>query len=201
MKIFLKLKHWQIFLIWIFGVIQLAVFMKTDFWYVAFGIYFCLLFGWIYSIGKVLNENNSEIIKKLNIWSIIYLISIIPLGIRFHNMLSQSYERLNILIFIVSGIIGLVSIINIGIISAKSIKETEKQEKLNFGNYALEFFIVLYMIIGVWILQPRLNKLINSAESTTGKNVYKKYRKSLLTRWFRHFWKVDKFLNLTISQK
>ena len=147
------------------------VFMNTEFWFVGLGIYFGLLFGWIYSIGKVLNEKNEEIIKKLNIWSILYLISIIPMGIRFHNMVSQSYERLNILIFIVSGIVGLVSIINIGIISAKSIKETEKQEKLNFGNYALEFFLVLYMIIGVWILQPRLNKLINSAESTTGNKV------------------------------
>ena len=171
MKIFLKLKHWQIFLIWIFGVIQLVIFMKTDFWFVAFGIYFCLLFGWIYSIGKVLNEKNAEIVKKINIWSIVYLISIIPMGIRFHNMVSQSSERLNILIFFVSGIGGLVSIINIGIISAKSLKEKEKQEKLNFGNYALEFFLVLYMIIGIWILQPRLNKLTNSAESTTGNNV------------------------------
>ena len=171
MKIFLKLKHWQVFLIWIFGVIQLTILMKTDFWFVGFGIYFCLLFGWIYSIGKILNENNADIIKKLNIWSIIYLISTIPMGIRFHNMLSQSYERLNILILIISGIVGLVSIINVGIISAKSLKEKEKQEKLTFGNYALEFFLVLYMIIGVWILQPRLNKLINSAESTTGNNV------------------------------
>jgi hypothetical protein len=174
MKIFLKLKHWQIFLIWIFGVIQLLIFIRTDFWFMALGIYFCLLFGWIYSIGKVLNENNAEIIKKLNIWSLLYLISIIPIGIRFHNMITESYERLNILIFIASGIVGLVSIINIGIISAKSLKEKEKQEKLNFGNYVFEFFLVLYMIIGVWILQPRLNKLTNSAESTAGNNVYKK---------------------------
>jgi hypothetical protein len=171
MNIFLKLKHWQIFLIWILGIIQMVVFMNTEFWFVGLGIYFGLLFGWIYSIGKVLNENNAEIIKKLNVWSIIYLISIIPMGIRFHNMLSESYERLNPLIFIVSGIIGLVSIINIGIISAKSLKEKEKEGELTFGNYALEFFLILYMIIGVWILQPRLNKIMTEKQSTTGNNV------------------------------
>ena len=32
-------------------------------------------------------------------------------------------------------------------------------------------------------------------------NVYKKQRKSLLTLWFGRFWKVAKFLNLTISNK
>ncbi len=160
MPIFLKLKHWQIFLIWILGVIQMVVFMNTEFWFVGLGIYFGLLFGWIYSIGKVLNENNAEIIKKLNVWSIIYLISIIPMGIRFHNIFSESYERLNPLFFIVSGIVGLVSIINIGMISAKSLKEKEIGNVLTFGNYVLEFFLVLYMIIGVWILQPRLNKIM-----------------------------------------
>ena len=160
MNIFLKLKHWQIFLIWILGIIQMVVLMNTEFWFIGFGIYFGLLFGWMYSIGKVLNENTPEIIRKLNIWSIIYLISIIPMGIRFHNIFSESYERLNPLIFIVSGIIGLVSIINIGIISAKSLKENEKEGELTFGNYALEFFLILYMIIGVWILQPRLNKIM-----------------------------------------
>jgi len=170
MKIFLKLKHWQIFLIWILGIIQLVVFMDTGFWFVSFGIYFCLLFGWIYSIGKVLNENNVELIKKLNIWSIIYLISIIPMGFRFHRMVSLSYERLNILILIVSGIVGFVAIINIGIISAKSLKKKEKQEELNFGNYAFEFFLVLYMIIGVWVLQPRLNKIMSDKQNTTGNN-------------------------------
>ena len=159
MKLFLKLKHWQIFLIWIFGVIQFLLFMNTNFWYLSFGFYIILLFGWIYSIGKFLNKNNAELTKKLNIWSIIYLISIIPMGIRFHNMVSESHESLNALIFIVSGIVSLISIINVAIISAKSFKEKETQEKLTFGNYALEFFLVLYMIIGIWILQPRLNKI------------------------------------------
>ena len=160
MNIFLKLKHWQVFLIWILGVIQFAVFMKTDFWVVSFGIYFGLLFGWIYSIGKVLNENNVELTKKLNIWAILYLISAIPFGIRFHNMSSDSYEQLNILIIFASGIVGLVSIINIVLISAKSLKEREKQKELKFADYFLEFFLIIYMIIGVWILQPRLNKIM-----------------------------------------
>jgi hypothetical protein len=160
MNIFLKLKHWQIFLIWIFGAIQLSFFIKTDFWFISFGIYIVLLFGWIYSIGKVLNAKNSELIKKLNIWSIIYIISVIPFGIHYHNMSLHSYEKGNNLLSIVGGILGIVSIIKVGIISATSLKKKEKKECSTFGTYALEFFLILYLIVGVWILQPKLNKII-----------------------------------------
>ena len=160
MSIFLKLKHWQIFLVWILGIIQLVVFMNTELWFLGLAIYLGLLFGWIYSIGRVLNENNVDTKRKLNIWSILYLISLIPFGIHFHNMFSGSYERLPPLILIIGGGISLVSIVNIGIIGAKSLKEKESNGELTFGNYAPEFFLIVYMIIGVWIIQPRLNKII-----------------------------------------
>ena len=68
MKIFLKLKHWQMFLVWIFGSIQMQVFIKTDIWYISSIIYFVLIFGWIYSIGKVLNK------KKLVILSLVIFV-------------------------------------------------------------------------------------------------------------------------------
>ena len=170
MNIFLKLKHWQIFLIWIGASIQMQMFMKTDFWFISFGIYVGLIFGWIYSIGKVLNKDNSELTKKLNIWSIIYLIAMIPFAINFHSMMNQSYERISPLILVACGIIGIVAMINVVLISSKTLKETDTSEKLTFAKYALEFFLILYMVIGVWILQPKLNKLLNRTESTTGNN-------------------------------
>ena len=125
MIIFLKIKHWQMFVVWLFGSIQMQMFMKTDFWFISFAIYVGLIFGWIYSIGKVLNEDNSELIKKLNIWSVAYLIAMIPFAINFHDMLTQSYERINTLILVAGGILGLVSMIKVVLISSKSLKETD----------------------------------------------------------------------------
>ena len=159
------------FLIWLFGSLQMQMFIKTDFWFISFAIYVGLIFGWIYSIGKVLNEDNSELIKKLNIWSVAYLIAIIPFAINFHDMLTQSYERINTLILVSGAILGLISMVKVVLISSKSLKETEGEGNLTFGNFAIEFFLILYMIIGVWILQPKLNKLTNRAKSTTGNNV------------------------------
>jgi uncharacterized membrane protein (TIGR01218 family) len=44
-------------------------------------------------------------------------------------------------------------------------------------------------------------KMIIRAKKTTGKNVYKKQLKSMLTRRFGHSWNFAKFLNLTKSQQ
>ena len=158
------------FLVWLFGIVQMQMFIKTEFWFISFAIYFGLIFGWIYSIGKILNEDNSELIKILNIWSIAYLIAMIPFAINIHDMLTQSYERINAMILVVGGILGLISMIKVVLISSKSLKETEGERNLTFRNFALEFFLILYMIIGVWILQPKLNKLTNRTESNTGNN-------------------------------
>lgn len=161
MKIFLKLKHWQIFLIWIFGAVQLQIFIRTNYWFISYIIYIALFFGWIFSIGYVLNENKTELRRKLKVWGIISLLSTIPFGINAHQILSDSIERLNGLLVFSSGIIGIISIIKVSIISAKSLKEKEKGKNVQFSEYLLYLFLVLYMIIGLWILQPRLNKIVN----------------------------------------
>lgn len=148
------------FLIWVLGSIQMQIFMKTEIWFISFIIYFGLIFGWIYSIGKVLNEKNAEILKRLNIWSIIYLISIIPFILNFHNLEMGNFEEMNKLISIPAGIIAFISILNVVLISSKSLKQTEKHKELTFSNYAKEFFLILYLVIGIWILQPKLNEIL-----------------------------------------
>ncbi len=160
MKIFLKLKHWKMFLIWILGSIQMQIFMKSDIWIISFIIYFGLIFGWMYSIGKVLNEKNAEILKMLNIWSVIYIISMIPFVINFHNMEIGNYGEMNKLISVPAGIIAIISIVKVVLISSKSLKQKEENKELTFSNYAKEFFLILYMIVGIWVLQPKLNKIV-----------------------------------------
>ncbi len=174
MEIFLKLKHWQIFLIWIFGAFQLPVFMKTDFWFISFGLYLFIILGWIYSIGKFLNRKNEKtekITSRIETWLIIYILSVIPYGIHFRNMMSESYERVNLLIMIISGIFGLVAIVKIVSYSAKSLKEYETKPGLSFNNYLLEFVLILYCIIGIWFIQPRLNKILKNKTNTRGNTV------------------------------
>lgn len=44
--------------------------------------------------------------------------------------------------------------------AAKAIKTAELQRKVNFGDCVGEFFMLWFYIIGIWIIQPRLNRLI-----------------------------------------
>ena len=160
MKIFLRLKHWQLFLIWILAAIQLSLFIKSDFWFISFGIYFLLFLLWIYSIGKVLNKNNPELIKRMNFWWILYSLSLIPLAINYRDSIMRTYDRIDTWIIILSLFIGFIAIAKIIIYSAKTIKRVELSKEYETADLVAEIFLIYFFIIGIWILQPRLNKII-----------------------------------------
>ena len=42
---------------------------------------------------------------------------------------------------------------------AKTIKTAEQKRKLDFGDFAGEFFLMWFFMIGVWILQPKINRM------------------------------------------
>ncbi|MBD3637236.1 MAG: hypothetical protein HUJ25_07795 [Crocinitomicaceae bacterium] len=52
--------------------------------------------------------------------------------------------------------------------AAKTMKSVELQREVTFNDFAAEFFLIWFNIIGIWILQPRLNKIItNETEFST----------------------------------
>lgn len=48
---------------------------------------------------------------------------------------------------------------------AKTIKTVELQRVVSFGDFVGEFFLVWFHFIGVWILQPRINKMVKNYEN------------------------------------
>lgn len=44
---------------------------------------------------------------------------------------------------------------------AKTIKTVELQRKVTFSDFVAEFFLVWFFPIGIWILQPTINKLVD----------------------------------------
>jgi hypothetical protein len=43
---------------------------------------------------------------------------------------------------------------------AKTFKTVELQREVTFGDFAGEFFLLWFYPVGVWILQPKINKMI-----------------------------------------
>jgi hypothetical protein len=46
--------------------------------------------------------------------------------------------------------------------NAKALKTVEWQRPVTFSDFAGEFFLIWFFPIGVWIIQPRLNKLFDT---------------------------------------
>jgi hypothetical protein len=162
MRIFLKLKHWQLFLIWIVSVIIFTGTNNSSFWILTTELYGISILGWVYSIGKVINnqikENKVENHKE-DMWFILGLITIIPFGYDYNNF-SPNLSMLDLLVF-ASGILGLVSILKLINFSAKVLNQYENHKEQEFRDYLQEFLLISFMVIGVWTIQPRVNKIIS----------------------------------------
>ena len=91
------------------------------------------------------------------------------------NNVSTTIEPLNMRLFgLIFGLIVPIHLFSMFCIfyclyfNAKALKAVEWQRPVTFGDFAGEFFLLWFYPIGVWIIQPRVNKLFekNSDPST-----------------------------------
>jgi len=160
MKIFLKLKHWQIFVLWLFSSILMNYLKYNKFWFIPAIVFFVFYFGWIYSIGKIINSKNIVISNKLNIWALIYVLTIIPSMFIIHKGIIQSLELKYLAPLLICLLIGLFAFLKVVLIVIKSIQKIENIDKMSLNEYFKFFFHISVPYIGVWILQPKLNKYL-----------------------------------------
>ncbi len=163
MKIFLKFKHWQIFLIWIITGVLFAITIFTHIWFITLAIYAFLLVGWIYSVGKVTNElNEKNRIENYHedLWFILFLISVFPFGYFSHTTTPENG-------FFMFGAMLLEAIPAIKLVnfSARAISQYEKKKSLKFSDYSNEFLLILFLPISIWKIQPKMNDIIKKNKS------------------------------------
>lgn len=48
--------------------------------------------------------------------------------------------------------------------NAKSLKAVEWQRPVTFSDFAGEFFLIWFFPVGIWIIQPRINRLFETFE-------------------------------------
>lgn len=53
------------------------------------------------------------------------------------------------------------------VFTAKTLKSVELQKNVKFEDYAGDFFCIWFQIIGIWILQPKINRIYEGDISTT----------------------------------
>jgi hypothetical protein len=199
MAIFLRMKHWQLFLLY-FGipfVVQL-VFMFSlftelmhnpnplimmgylKFFPVMMVLFVGTLFGWFWAVATGLQKLMPAGVKmKLTMFKVFFfiplvyilLISTVVAFVFTGNMANISNEPAPF--FIGFAIIFPIHLFSMFCIFyclyfvAKTIKTVELQREVTFSDFAAEFFLTWFFFIGVWILQPRINKMVSREDDTT----------------------------------
>ena len=132
-----------------------------------------VLFGWIWSIGTELqkwvpNEAKMKVKKFKILFSIpaIYiLIFAFFMGAAFEGFFDQGYEPhiaymggIMMIIFPIH-LFSMFCIFYSLYFVSKTLKTVELQRETSFSEFVGEFFMIWFYPVGIWIVQPRINKL------------------------------------------
>jgi hypothetical protein len=164
-KIILKGEHWQFFIIIILGFILQNFTIEgkpiLNLTFVLIGA--SLYFAWVIMAGNTLFQILPKKIElNYNLWvvnSFIWLITYFAVivlsdgqGMKFNGvevipMLYVFYAIINSMAF-----------------PAKALKSLEKGKEAELKEYIGDFFLIIFLPIGIWFLQPRINKIANNLE-------------------------------------
>lgn len=172
----MRLKHWQafsIFAIFYAGLLFIqgndinTNFLSSIELVVGLSIIFLFIFfGWLMSIGVYLTQikanpdRNRKILILLAGFSTIVGYSLLNL-----ERLSFDEEIVPTWLSIISFPFSYWGIIYIFYKVARSLKSVEIGEKAKFSEYILYIILLAFIPIGIWIIQPKLNKIYLTNES------------------------------------
>ena len=190
MNIFLRLKHWQLFglligfpfIIQIVSMTTVIVSQDPTKIFTVFPLIMILFmgvfFGWFYALGVNLNKKLPDTVKmsltKFKWFLVIPTVYIIFFSV-FMSKIGSTFESGEIdpvVIFSSFGIIFPIHLFSMFCIlyclyfNAKSLRAVELQRPVTFSDYSGEFFLIWFFPVGIWIIQPRINRIFDGTLQT-----------------------------------
>jgi hypothetical protein len=166
MESILKAKHYQIFLIPIIGLfignttitgepIYSAMFSIVGFW-----IFMSYPFLIGYSLQKYIPNNISlnNNLFQINVFIILAAYSVVMILSGGQGLSFSGIEAIPFF-YVVYAFLHSLSF------PAKSVKTIELGQKAKLGDYLGDFFLIVFIPIGIWFLQPRINRIIVNHET------------------------------------
>ena len=181
MMMFLRLRHWQLFLI-AWGpvtVVLLALFKFPEFvpgnFTIVVGVFLIGLansFAWVWAMVKELKKLVpflSTTLFKIAFWiPFAFIWTVIAFAL--YNLRIRKVQSINVEIeLLVSAVLGIVSIgcIIYGLIFAgRIIKAAELKKKPSIKEHLIESCLMVVPPIGLWFIQPKLNKIVHPTSGT-----------------------------------
>jgi hypothetical protein len=142
--------------------------------FVVLGVVMALHFAWQYTLGsnlhKKLPESVNMSLSRFRTFLIIPFVYIVLVGFFMADMFSdiQANEMPNFYWFALIVPLHLFSIFCMFYsiyFNAKSLKAVELQRPVKGDEFIAEFFLLWFFLIGVWILQPRINSIFEGEEN------------------------------------
>jgi hypothetical protein len=184
MSIFLKLKHWQLFglLACVYLTFELTgtsttvislqnkTLEITEYSPILL-LVVAILWGWFYAIGVSMSKKLPDTVKmNLTKFKCFMFIAITYMGVLYLFVYFRLFESayrviqpnwLIITVIITLYLFSLFCIFYCVYFVAKSIKAVELQQPVAFFDYAGELCSLLLFPIGIWAIQPKINKIFD----------------------------------------
>ena len=180
---FLKAKHWHIFLLtigipMILQMILMPIMIVSNNPKLLFTvmpiisfIFMGTFFGWFWSIAIGLQFRVPEDVKmKVQKFKIFFLIPMVYLVVIFGLMFfgftaldnGATPRPMFPVIIVPLHLLSMFCFFYCLYFVAKTFKTVELQKEVTFSDFAGEFFLFWFFPIGVWIVQPKINKMFDS---------------------------------------
>jgi len=154
------------------------MFSYMNFFPIMMIIFIGIFFGWFWSVAVGLQnkvpENVKLKVKKFKIFfftPMAYMLFItVFMGIVMDGLIDNSTEPSGGFIGCMLAIIVPLHIFSMFCIFyslyfvAKTFKTVELQKEVKFADFAGEFFMIWFYPIGIWIIQPKINKMIENKD-------------------------------------
>lgn len=178
---FLEAKHWQIFMV-TFGLpflIQIVLIPMTimgndpmimmKIFPIIMILFIGGFFGWFWSISiglqQVIPEEYRLNVGKFKIFLLIPAVYMILFLGFFTTSFNSGGPNPGIFAIIVPfHLFSMFCIFYCLYFVAKTFKTAELQRKVTFSDFAGEFFMIWFFPIGIWIIQPKINKMIENKD-------------------------------------
>ena len=136
---------------------------------------YAVLISWQYSLVSNLSKLFPEgVTLNMTLFKICVIIPLIVILLAFYMMYDivvatvlSSHEDISVIdfrwlggIFFLSAV-SMVAAIYVLFTMARALVTVEKQRKVEFGDFIIEFILFWFWIVGIWILQPRINAIFS----------------------------------------
>ncbi|MGO3182006.1 MAG: hypothetical protein ACTIJ9_04165 [Aequorivita sp.] len=189
-KLFLKAKHWQLFILmvgvpFLFQIFTVVYVIATDSPLLALStfpifmlLFVVIFFGWFWSIGvglhRFLPEHHGLNLKRFKLFFFIPLLYIIALmlsmmafGVFSEFPPAEEMVLIGFAVILPLHLFSMFCMFYMLYFCSKTIKSIELNREVDFSDYAGEFFLLWFYMVGIWILQPKINQLYAERTLTT----------------------------------